>query len=319
MDCELRQWLPYELKLADGEWTMMWIFVGDYHFNEPFFDETINQLKIIKGGSRFLSSTSLATFANLVPPLKVLPITSFIFHVSRCGSTLLSQALAVDQNNIVIPEAPLFDQILRMKEHDDISNTIIEEIFIKAVNWYGQNRSGNYQQYHIKLDSWHVHFYDQLRNMFAGVPFYFLTRAPLAIIKSHIKRRGIHTIPGYINSALLGVALGDKHFQDFNYYTEEVLANFYAANLSVLQQEHRLNYFFDYGFGVQEMTLDFYDKILKINTVPSPVIARLEKSSKEPQLTFNGDDHASKYQIRYAKVLNAYQQLLEKIMLKRWP
>ena len=129
-----------------------------------------------------MSCTSLETFLDLPISQKVIPLTALIFHVSRCGSTLLSQALAVVKENVVVPEAPLFDQILRMNEADEsISKDFIEQLLQKAMLWNCQDRSGNYQRYFIKLDSWYIHFYKQLRNVFPSVPFFFLTREPSAI------------------------------------------------------------------------------------------------------------------------------------------
>ncbi len=312
MDC-LEKWLPYELKFEGGKWQLLWLYVGEHHFNEPFFDGTISLLKIRKGGIRFVSCTSLETFLDLPIPQKVIPLTALIFHVSRCGSTLLSQALAVVKENVVVPEASLFDQILRMNEADEgISKDFIEQLLRKAMLWYSQDRTGNYQRCFIKLDSWHIHFYDQLRNMFADVPFYFLTREPSAIIKSHIKRRGIHAIPGCVDAKLLGVELIGEHFQDFNYYTEKVLSNFYIGNAEVLNGKNPLNYFFDYSFGVAQMVSNFYKKVLNETEVPIAVNARLGKHSKEPSEAFAGDTVVA-YQIKSIQLQAAYKKLLEKI------
>ncbi len=310
----LDHWLPFELKFEGGKWRMLWLAVGNHHFNEPFFDETVGLLKIKKGGSRFLSCTSLETFMELPIPRNVIPLSGLIFHVSRCGSTLLSQALSVAKENIVVPEAPLFDQILRMNEIDErISKYFINQLLLKVIQWYGQDRTGKYRQYFVKLDSWHIHFYKQLRDIFPNVSFYFLIREPSAIIKSHVKKRGIHTIPGYIDSKLLGVDLKEEHFRDFNAYTENVLANFYIANAEILNEKSNLNYFFDYSLGVNNMLADFYKKVLRETEVPTAVNARLSKYSKEPGLAFAGDTIVD-YQIKNVALIAVYEQLLERMI-----
>lgn len=313
MKSELVHWLPYDLKFEDGNWKCLWVYAGEHHFNEPFFDETIQLLKIKKGSSRFVSCTTLSFLLDTTVPLPSIPLTCFIFHVSRCGSTLLSQSLSVNHKHIVVPEAPIFDQILRMRELDtSISETEIEALLKKTIYWYGQKRTNEYQQYFIKLDAWHIHFYKQLREWFPETPFYFLSREPNAVVISHIKRRGIHAIPGYVNSTLLKINLTEQHYQDFNYYTEIVLDNFYKGYLNVLAEHHPLNYFYDYSFGTNEMLYHFYQKILGQNSVPEENLQRLTKHSKDASMIFNGDEKMS-YQIKHIDVMPNYNLLLEKI------
>lgn len=313
MKSELAHWLPYDLKFEDGNWKCLWIYAGEHHFNEPFFDETIQLLKIKKGSSRFVSCTTLRILLDTTVPLPSIPLTCFIFHVSRCGSTLLSQSLSVNHKHIVVPEAPIFDQILRMKELDaSISEPEIEALLKKTIYWYGQNRTNEYQQFFIKLDAWHIHFYDLLKKWFPKTPFYFLSREPNAVVTSHMKRRGIHSIPGYVNSTLLKINLTEQHYQDFNYYTEIVLDNFYKGYLNVLAEHYPLNYFYDYGSGAREMLYHFYQEILGQNSVPEENLQRLTKHSKDASMIFNGDERVS-YQIKHIDVMLNYNLLLEKI------
>lgn len=312
MESELSCWLPYDLKFEDDSWTCLWIYAGEHHFNEPFFDETISLLKSKKQSRKYISCTGLDVLLDLKAPLKSVTINSFIFHVSRCGSTLLSQALSADNANIVVPEAPIFDQILRMKEWDTrISNNDIEKIFKQTVAWYGQDRT-KYQQYIIKLDSWHIHCYGQLRNWFPETPFYFLTREPHAIITSHLKRRGIHAIPNYINPSLLNIIIAAEHYEDFNHYTELVINEFYKKNLAVIQQKHPLNHFYDYSFGVKEMLIHFWEKVLAQNQIQENSLARITKHSKDASLGFSGDEEIS-YSIKNISLPKNYAMLLQKI------
>lgn len=313
MESELSYWLPYDLKFEDGSWRCLWIYAGEHHFNEPFFDETIILLKSKKKSGRYISCTGLDVLLDVEIPLKSININSFIFHVSRCGSTLLSQALSADNTNIVVPEAPIFDQILRMKEWDaDISDNDVEKIFKQTVACYGQDRTNEYEQYIIKLDSWHIHFYEQLRSWFPETSFYFLTREPHAIITSHLKRRGIHAIPNYINPSLLNIVIATEHYEDFNHYTELVIDEFYKKNLAVLQQKHPLNYFYDYSFGVKNMLIHFWGKVLAQNQIQENSLARITKHSKDPSLGFSGDEEIS-YSIKNSSLPKNYTTLLQKI------
>ena len=51
---------------------------------------------------------------------ELLPVPNgFIFHMSRCGSTLVSQMLAAHPNHTVISEASPIDEIVRTRRADD--------------------------------------------------------------------------------------------------------------------------------------------------------------------------------------------------------
>ena len=104
----------------------------------------------------------------------------------------------------------------------------------------------------------------------------------------------------------------DEHFQDFNYYTEKVLANFYIGNAEVLNWKNPLNYFFDYSCGVAQMLSNFYKKVLNETEVPIAVNARLSKHSKVPSEAFAADTVID-YQIKSIELQAVYMKLLEKI------
>src|SRR5690606_34626620 len=118
--------------------------------------------------------------------------TAFIFHVSRCGSTLLSQLLDLDEANIVLSEVPLLDQLLRLPEtFPGISRAQQETALQATIRLLGQKRTGHEKQLFIKLDSWHVFFAATLRKQYPSVPFILLYRAPDEVFESHRRHRGM--------------------------------------------------------------------------------------------------------------------------------
>src|SRR5258708_39765886 len=96
---------------------------------------------------------------------------AIIFHISRCGSTLISQLLATSEENVVLAEVPFFDDLLRLPfKEPGISEAMINELFLCAVKYYGQNCAepkgfvrGSQKRVFIKADRWHLFFYKQLR------------------------------------------------------------------------------------------------------------------------------------------------------------
>lgn len=303
----LANWIPYRLKYDNGAWRLSWLNLDKKRMIEPFFDETINICRSKQrelSGFESCSGTSLLIDAGNT--IKHLKPKAIVFHVSRCGSTLLSQALAQSETCITIAEAPLLDEILRSTEIDpEISNLQRESLFKAALNMMGQIRTGNESAYIIKLDSWHIHFYPLLREWFPEVPFFFLTRRPDEVIASHAKRRGLHMVPGLVNSLLLKTNLLPPFDGDFNTFAAEVLKQYYLELQVILNLNNKLNRFFDYSRGVREM-LESFSSFTGIE-LEEQMYGRLKFHSKSAGIAFNADAESEGFSTKECQ--EAYQQL----------
>ncbi len=76
----LRGWYPVVAR-QDGLW---WRFFGKKQFSEPFFHNTVFGLAQDKRFRTWTAFDALDEFDDTLAP------TAFVFHVSRCGSTLIS-------------------------------------------------------------------------------------------------------------------------------------------------------------------------------------------------------------------------------------
>lgn len=256
----IANWIPYQMSYTSEDgWALKWLDLGEKTIKEPFFDETIQICRFRQRERSPLQSLSDPDF--MVDTCKELHFrvpSAFIFHVSRCGSTLLSQAFSQSDENIVIAEAPLLDEILRAEEKQpEVQLHVLEAWFKSAINLMGQHRNFKESNYIIKLDSWHIHFYETLRQWFPTTPFFFLYRKPEEVLASHDKRRGLHSVPGMISSTLLRTERTDYYGSDFNRYTADVLQQYYQKLARIHQPKHPLNQFFDYETGVNEMIYAF--------------------------------------------------------------
>ncbi|WP_316746935.1 hypothetical protein [Pedobacter gandavensis] len=256
----LTNWIPYKLSISENEeWMLHWMDLENRQMLEPFFDETITLCSCRRKEKRRLPSVSTTDFllkvvADGIPHLAP---TAFVFHVSRCGSTLLSQAFTGDSQNIIIAEAPLLDEILRASEKKEITEEERKQWFMAAIQLMGQLRNGTESAYIIKLDSWHLHFYDLLRSWFPETPFFFLSRRPDEVLASHEKRAGIHTIPGMVNKKLLKIDPQLNYGGNFSRYAADVLKGFYEQMGLIQQLKHPKNAFADYEDGVSTMVARF--------------------------------------------------------------
>src|ERR1043165_8503267 len=99
-----REWIPVRCYWQEKQAFVDWCFLGKERLTEPFFDDSIAKRFRQPFNLFFRHQTPIdfldaaENFSNGLKP------TGFIFHLSRCGSTLISQMLAALEQNIVISE-----------------------------------------------------------------------------------------------------------------------------------------------------------------------------------------------------------------------
>jgi hypothetical protein len=247
----IADWIPYKLVQQEQQWLCSWLSLAGKRIAEPFFSETILRCKTDaannKHNRRFPSLSSLeyltacATIAT-----DVLAPSAFIFHVSRCGSTLISQLLGLSEKNIVLSEVPLIDELLRMPLKGNPAESPAAEAGLKAsIALLGRRRFGQERNLFIKLDSWHVFFAGTLRRLYPDVPFVLLYRAPDEVIGSHQRRRGMQAVPGLIEAELFGMSHAEASSCDGDGYIAKVLEYYYSQFLEIAEKDDRsmlLNY-----------------------------------------------------------------------------
>lgn len=214
------QWIPFAFEENGSSLSVDWCFLGDLRFTEPFFDDALAGIPKGPGQSRRTSADALEQFQQF----DCLQPDAFIFHSSRCGSTLLTQLLATLQSCIVISEAPVIDAAVRMcHRHHDI------DILKSTVRALGQRRYRMEQHYFVKLDAWHINQLPLFRRAFPLTKFYFVYRHPVEILLSHCRERGLQMVPGLVDPDLL--KLGHKRTDpaDLDTYAAKVLMRLFQS------------------------------------------------------------------------------------------
>ncbi len=104
-------WKPIAFRVRNSRPFAEWAYFGRIAFTEPFFEDTIGFVLRNPFARAFRQETQLDRGTNPDP-------AGFIFHMSRCGSTLVAQMLAALPRNTVISEAPLIDDAIRTGRPD---------------------------------------------------------------------------------------------------------------------------------------------------------------------------------------------------------
>ena len=274
-------WIPVKLYTEDTN-LCRWLYVGNKDFTEPFFDETISACQSMpENGHLQKSMSSTDLLGDWVKKMDVVEPTAFIFHISRCGSTLISQMLGLQPANIILSEVPFFDDLLRYgKKHDCMP--VILPTLKAAIGLYAAKRNKDQQHLFIKADSWHIHFYKELRVLYPAVPFFLLYRKPDEVIRSQQKKRGMQAIPNLLEAGIFGFNKDEITCMQLDAYMGKVVEGYLDAFLKILQKD-KSAYAVNYHDGAMEI----------VNTIA--VVTGLHISDEEKLLMQNRSGFNAKF------------------------
>lgn len=311
----LKNWIPYRLNFYENV-SCQWLFVDDKAFTEPFFHESTAKCRIYDENRHIFKSTStLEGLISYAESISTVVPTAFIFHVSRCGSTLLAQLLSLDEQNIVLAEPPIFDEVLReiAFKNTNILEETINESLKAVVKFLGQKRTGLEKNLFIKLDSWHIFYYEKLRKLYPETPFIFSFRRPDEVIRSQIKESGMHAAPGVIQPEIFGFILEEILTIERPVYVAKVLEKYFEQYLQIIENDKNA-LFINYSAGILT-NLDKIEQFLQLKiepTIRQKMVERTQFHSKSPNTVFSEpplDDVLPDYQ---QKVYSLYETLVQK-------
>ncbi|WP_102796027.1 hypothetical protein [Bowmanella denitrificans] len=221
-----RYWRPtgYSIKNGAINWRLI---LGELPF-APFYDEQI---------ANAVNRSLLATLLNPRISLKyILSFISqysneiqgryqsdsmtpagFIFHCSRCGSTLVSNSMAATQLFTVISEASVLTDLL-------LDTQLSDQHKIAALKWLIPMLG---DRLIVKLNAWDISFLPLIHQAFPDAKILFLTRRPEEVLRSHQRSVGIHMVPGHQIAEVFGHSISVSLLD----YQAEVMMWIYARML----------------------------------------------------------------------------------------
>jgi hypothetical protein len=219
-------WLPAELSWDGQRHTVTWAYVGRRRLVEPFYEDSLRRALRQPFNRLFRFRAPLSQLEHWPASLPNLKPDGFIFHMSRCGSTLAAQMLGAPPAHIVVSEAPPIDAVVRMPGLDDAARVALLRAMVGAL---GQVRVPGERRYFIKLDSWHALALPLFRRAFPDTPWVFLYRDPVEVMVSQSYQRGLQMVPEFVPPAAYGLDLPDGVPNED--YWARVLASVCAAAL----------------------------------------------------------------------------------------
>jgi hypothetical protein len=216
-------WTPIHVLRRTPEFCLLWSWLGVERFRDPFFDQTITgalhrPLSLLL--QRFATLEQLVEIAEAFPALEP---TGFIYHVSRCGSTLVAQMLARLDHVIVLSEPRPLSSAL---EDQRLSEFDRRRAFRALVRLYGRTTGGE-SAYFIKFDSQNLLQWRAITAAYPEVPRLIIHRDPVEVLVSNLSQQATGLLPGEIASDRLGPP--PRPLASPEDYSAFVLSRFYAA------------------------------------------------------------------------------------------
>ncbi|MGI9435702.1 MAG: hypothetical protein ACR2Q4_12885 [Geminicoccaceae bacterium] len=172
----------------EGAGKIYWADFGERPFREWQFMYSIKQL-----AEEHRQVDAFVTDMTVLETEEVLgtslPPRGFIFHISRCGSTLLAKALAREPSHLVINQGGPLQRGFWAQRTANWQRplTATDEnlaMFRRLVLGMTRRRRRQEKTAFVKFISWNVLYVDFIRQAFPDVPCLFMYRDPIEVIAS---------------------------------------------------------------------------------------------------------------------------------------
>lgn len=174
--------------VVDGRPGLRWMDMSGVSLAEPFFQQTVERAKT-ENQNREERFTEFDVLLQLEKTLDSVPPAGFIFHSSRCGSTLVANACRAIANSIVLSEANAIDKLIARFITDagegDVKEALYSVFVRGVVHALGQRRSGNEQYLFVKFSCCSFSQIERIKRIWPRVPWIFLYRDPIETVVSN--------------------------------------------------------------------------------------------------------------------------------------
>jgi hypothetical protein len=197
-------WLPVALTGHAGRMAIDWARFGDVPVDTSFYADAVASASYRPFNRVIRHATTLDGFVAASPTQPTAPLAGLVFHMSRCGSTLVAQMLGGLEAAISLSEPGPLDAVVRYAlARPDIPQERHVALMRAMVAALTRPRRGERRSF-LKLDSWHILALPLFRAAFPSVPWIYLFRDPTEVLVSHLRMRGYQTVPDLVPAGLYG-------------------------------------------------------------------------------------------------------------------
>ena len=184
-------WLPIRLELSSADPVLRWARFGEEPPMEPFFRQTVKKKRALAGYNEHTTGLKeLMTMSAELPPVEP---NGVIFHVSRCGSTAVANAVRGLTNALIIAEAQPVSTLFAPSGPWNRSISAIEwdqkraNLLVALSAIYASNYATGTRALIIKTVSWNILAWRVIRTIWPTVPILIVIRHPVEVMVSNLR------------------------------------------------------------------------------------------------------------------------------------
>lgn len=216
---DFQGWIPIRAYPEAGDYWVDWLRLGAKRLSAPFFQESIQDALRHPFHQAFRRQTPIGDMVKWQQHSPGLNPNGFIFHASRCGSTLISQLFAASEKSIVYSEPPALDVLLRSLQRFPLwsQSNRVEALRALLSAWgqpFAEPGATPRQRLVIKNDGWSIFNAPLVREAWPETPWVFVYRNPLEILVSQMRSRAAFLIPGVVDWDATGYITADTSVTD---------------------------------------------------------------------------------------------------------
>ena len=301
--------LPVDAIVDQGRPAIEWLDMTGVALTEPFFHQTVSRVRETRS-SVLTDLDELIRFEKVADSLAP---SGFIFHTSRCGSTLLANACRTLSGSLVVAEAPVVDKLIsRFFTDTDLERKkeLLYSVLLRcAVTGLGQRRLGNERHYFIKFAVASILQFSRIRRIWPTVPVVFLYRDPVETMVSNLENTPewmtIDSNPA-VSAAIAGVREEDLGTVSSEEFCARALGGFYEA-IGASQDENSLICNYNQLSGKRLLRLVEFFGVSVSEEESEKIRGLAQLYSKDPSRTFQADGD-----LKRAKASDRVKELAER-------
>jgi len=178
-----RGYLPTDILLAGTKPLVRFAQYPESVFAEPFLDVACQRHRSMHGEPHSMLLDPSAPAGSVHPPAAHADtVAGFVFHMSRCGSTLITQMLSQLAHYHVLSEPGAVGALLRMHIDPTRKSELLQFVLSSYRNSFVQRPAGLV----CKLSSQSTLHIDAVLTAYPRTPWIFVIREPREVIESLI-------------------------------------------------------------------------------------------------------------------------------------
>jgi hypothetical protein len=178
-------WLPVDI--GEPHLVIRWVQFGPTPLLEPFFSESVEALRS-RPTPPLETETELSALPKAANHLAKYPPAGVIFHMSRCGSTLVCNALKALDGLVGLSEAPSMDRMMHLLvSHSRYSGSDGIDHLAALTSVFTFYQGNDNARLVIKCSMANIVTLRSLRLLWPDVPFLILIRNPIEVVVSNCK------------------------------------------------------------------------------------------------------------------------------------